>query len=168
MAKIVKQLSTEGDDPVSQGIRAIQHSPTALPYTHVDIVMPDGLLLGARSDNGVLIRPSNYAAFTATRVIEIECTEKQVDAYYSFAKAQVGKPYDYLAISAFVVPALTRDWLSGTAWFCSELDAAAMFHAGIFPRALATAVNKITPFDCLVFSMGLAACRCLEPVNGAG
>jgi hypothetical protein len=159
MAQIVKQLSTEGDDPVSQAIRAVQHSPAALPYTHVDIVMPDGMLLGARSDNGVKIRPPNYASFTHIHPVTIECSEKQAETYYAFAKAQVGKLYDYQAISAFLVPTLTRDWMDGHAWFCSELDAAAMFHAGIFPHDLATAVNKFTPFDDLIFSMGLAAYR---------
>ena len=58
--------------------------------------------------------------------------------------AQVGKPYDETAILAF---ALNRDWRETDAWFCSELAAAALEAAGVFPYKLAASENKITPED---------------------
>lgn len=115
--------------------------------SHVDALMPDGSLLGARSDwkggkpPGVQIRPPNYAKFKSRVIMELPATPVQETLFYNFLQAQVGKPYDMQAIWAF---ALDRDWREPDSWICSELDGAALEHATIF-RKLYLGTNKITP-----------------------
>jgi hypothetical protein len=63
--------------------------------------------------------------------------------YWDFLREQVGKPYDTLAIVAF---ALDRDWRSTDAWFCDELVAAGLEHAGVVHK-LAPSVNRVDVRD---------------------
>lgn len=115
--------------------------------SHVDAVLPDGTLLGARSDiikgvpTGVQIRPPGYENVALEMVMEIPATAFQEVAFYRFLRAQLGKPYDRTAIWAF---AFNRDWHEADAWICSELQAAALEAAGILPK-LFEDVWKITP-----------------------
>lgn len=120
--------------------------------SHVDAVIPEGLL-GARSDTlagvppGVQIRPPGYEAFDRTLVVTLPCTPGQEAAFHAFLMAQIGKPYDKLAIAAFAVQ---RDWRMPDAWFCSELVAAALEACGWFPAPLANPANELTPRDLLL------------------
>lgn len=115
-------------------------------YSHVDAVMPYGLL-GARNDSvggrppGVQIRPFDYTQFIRTMRITVPCSAGQYIGRNAFLREQLGKPYDRLAILAF---AFNRNWRDQGAWYCSELQAAALEHAGILPRGVLTD-NKITP-----------------------
>ena len=86
--------------------------------------------LGARLDGGVQTRPPNYEKWS--RVVPYY----KERAYWDFLKAQIGKPYDKLAIFAFAVD---RDWRS---WFCDELVAAGLEHAEVV-RRLAPCVNRL-------------------------
>lgn len=112
-------------------------------FSHVDAITSDNGLLGARSDcdPGVRVRSWNYANFVLRIVADIPCTEKQYDDFWSFLDSQIGKPYDQEAILAFAVD---RDWREDDSWICSELQAAALEYAGVFPK-LYLAANKITP-----------------------
>lgn len=109
--------------------------------------MPDGTLLGARSDSvggqppGVWIRPPDYAKFALKVVMEIPCGAWQEKQYYDFLRSQISRPYDKQAIWAF---ALNRDWRQPDSWICSELQAKAGEHAEVWPQ-LYLAANKITP-----------------------
>jgi hypothetical protein len=89
--------------------------------SHVDSVMDDGRLLGARLDGGVQIRPPNYEKFSRVEHVVIPVPYYKERPYWDFLKAQIGKPYDKLAIVAFAV---NRDWRSPDAWFRDELVAA--------------------------------------------
>ena len=134
------------------GSRAIQIFSRGWP-SHVDNVLADGTLLGARSDSvggmppGVQIRPANYEVWTKTQSIRLNATAAQETTWLNFLTAQIGKPYDKLAIAAFAVE---RDWREDDAWFCSELAAAALESCGWFPKPLANTVNEITPRDLLL------------------
>lgn len=116
--------------------------------SHVDAVLADGSLLGARSDHvggqppGVQIRPADYAAWPLKVRIEIRATQEQEVAYKRFLFSQINKPYDSSAIWGF---AAGRDWRSPDSWFCSELQAAALEKACVFPTKLYLGANKITP-----------------------
>jgi len=117
-------------------------------YSHVDIVTPTGMLLGARSDAvggqppGVRVRPANYLSPTdRTLRISVPATSKQAAAFYDFLNAQVGKPYDKIGILGFLIG---RAWRDTDAWFCSEMAAAALEAAGLV-QPLAAPANKITP-----------------------
>jgi hypothetical protein len=121
-------------------------------YAHVDSVLPDGTLLGARDDvmdgcpAGVQIRPADYQKGYALKRVSLPCTDQEQKAYYDFVMAQVGKKYDETAIAAFAVG---RDWRSPDAWFCSELCAAALEASGVVPP-LSAPCSKIAPDDLLL------------------
>lgn len=122
------------------------------PYSHVDIVLPDETLLGARDDvvggqpSGVHIRPAGYETWERVARVHVECTEEQAAIAYAYAKAQLGKPYDSTAILAFI---FNRDWKEEDSWFCSELAIATIRFLFKYPPA--TSVNKIDP--CMAFAL---------------
>ena len=121
-------------------------------FAHVDTVLPDGTLLGARDDvmdgcpAGVQIRPAGYQQGYTIKRVSLPCTDAQQAAYYSFVTAQIGKKYDETAIAAFMVG---RDWRSPDSWFCSELCAAALEESGVVP-ALSAPCSKVAPDDLLL------------------
>lgn len=129
--------------------------------SHVDAVMPDGSLLGARSDrvggepSGVYIRPCDYANFALRIGFTIKATKVQEAKFYAFLKSQIGKPYDKTAIWGFVIG---RDWRDKDSWICSELQAAALEAAGIVPP-LYLAANKITPTALALTASAIGATR---------
>ena len=115
--------------------------------SHVDALMPDGKLLGARSDvvgggDGVLERPNPYEEVAKIVTYDIPASPAQAVAFYSFLRDQLGKAYDHLAIFAF---AFGRNWRDTEEWYCSELIAAALEDAAILTKTLFLSVNKITP-----------------------
>jgi uncharacterized protein YycO len=121
-------------------------------YAHVDTVMPDGTLLGARNDvmagypAGVQIRGADYQKGYTLKRVTIPCTDAQQKAYYDFVLAQVGKPYDSLAIAAF---AAGMDWNKRNAWFCSELNTAALQQCG-WLKQLSDPPEKVDPDSLLL------------------
>lgn len=83
----------------------------------------------AHVGGGVQERPPGYAAFTRTACLVIPTTK---DAeFYAWMQAQIDKPYDWRA--------------DPSAWFCSELGAAALEHIGAV--VVRTPANRITPND---------------------
>lgn len=120
---------------------------------HVDVVMPDGGLLGARGDTvggvapGVRIRPANYLdlAKTDQRIrFALSYAATQEVAFFDFLQKQVGKPYDYEAILGF---AFNRDWREPDSWICAELVTVALEKAKII-KPVYLASNRITPSAC--------------------
>lgn len=130
--------------------------------SHVDAVMPDGSLLGARSDGvggkppGVQIRPANYENFARVIRVVLPCPDEMAARFYEFIKDQIGKPYDEEAIIAFVAG---RDWRDPSAFFCSELQGLGLERCGYFATPLATPSNKLTPAGLLL------ACSARVSVN---
>lgn len=114
---------------------------------HVDTVMEDGQLLGARQEGGVQIRPPDYETFRRRLLVTLPTSDQIAASYYDFVRWQIGKPYDMEAIAAF---AAGRNWRDHRSWFCSELVAAALEYSGYLPFNLATPENKITPPDLLL------------------
>lgn len=118
-------------------------------FSHVDAVLPDGTLLGARNDDidgvpaGVQIRPASYVARETVRRVELPATDEQAAAFYQFMREQIGKPYNRVGIAAFMVNA---SWSSVGAWFCSQVVTAALQAAG-WLRELSEPPNKIDPDD---------------------
>ena len=142
------------DDPCSSAIAWFSQGH----FSHVDAVLPDGRLLGARSDkiggvpSGVQIRPSNYGKWVKRTQFVIPCSPTQKTNFWSFLNAQIGKSYDSRAIWAFAV---NRDWRESDSWICSELQSAALETAGIW-RPLYLAANKITPVMCAMVASATA------------
>jgi uncharacterized protein YycO len=115
--------------------------------SHVDAVLPNGDLLGARYDNvgggtGVRARPPGYEKVARVLVMQIPATPQQESDWLTFLRAQNGKPYDSLAIWAFVI---NRSWRATDSWICSELQAAALEACGIVHPGFYLQSNKITP-----------------------
>jgi hypothetical protein len=141
------------NDAISAGIRAAEYGFWA---SHVEALMPDGTLLGAHVDGGVLARVHDYdkGKFTRQQYVQIPTEPCVAGAFHAFLREQLGKPYDIAAILAFP---LGRDWQRPDAWFCSELQAAALAACGWFSSALATEFNHITPRDLLLIISGRVA-----------
>lgn len=148
-----------GNDFISNAIRAGERDGWT---THVEALMPDGTLLGAHLQGGVLARPMGYDKGTATRELYVEfdagvdlvkqpgnepmkSVEKE-DAFCAFLRDQLGKPYDLSAIAGL---ALDRDWHAADSWFCSELQAAALEQCGYF-TPLASINSHVSPRDLLL------------------
>lgn len=90
-------------------------------YSHVDFVLPDGRLLGARGD-GVKIREPYYVDK------KLICTVDAPESVLDYALSQKGKDYDYSALFGFI---LNRKIEDNSKWFCSELVAWAFRQAGV-------------------------------------
>jgi hypothetical protein len=143
-----KAISSEMIEWFSQGF-----------FSHVDVVLPDNTLLGARSDGGVAIRQPGYARFNKRTVFSLPSTIEQDALFYTFLHAQIGKPYDFECIAAFVAG---RDWHEDDSWICSELAAAACEKAHILP-ALYVSANKITP-DSMAMAMSAAGAQVADDI----
>ncbi len=116
MGIIVAQFVTEKYDPESALIRWASNGE----YSHVDIVLPEGTLLGARANGGVKIRNFNYAKFTAKSVVQVYVPD--YDAAMNFAMSQIGKPYNYGAIADMIFGRdRGYDSENQPSWFCDEL-----------------------------------------------
>ena len=103
--------------------------------------MDDGGLLGG--DGGVQIRPPNYEKFSRVeRVIAVPYYKEH--AYWDFLKAQVGKPYNKLAIVALpsIVTGACRMHGSAMSWLRPDSNVV---------RKLTPCVNRLDPAR-LVFS----------------
>lgn len=139
-----------------------------LGFSHVDCVLPNGDLFGARSDAiggkppGVQRRPADYQDGMLIRreIFSLNATPKQAKAYYDFLLAQEGKPYDKVAILGFVGD---RDWRDDSAWFCDELAAAAT-EKGSLCEVLYLPVNKLTPTSWALVLSAIGAGHAAAPV----
>lgn len=125
--------------------RIISHFEDGFWATHVDAVMPDGNLLGAHAAGGVRSRSPDYDVKTVTRseFIELAASGEVEAKFFAFLTDQIGKPYDFEAVFAFVA---ARNWREPKAWFCSELQTAALEAAGWF-SSVVVGVNHIMPRD---------------------
>jgi uncharacterized protein YycO len=116
-------------------------------FSHVDAILPNGSLLGSRSDQiglippGVQIRPPYYEKWKERVVMVLPQSSGYDEAFIAFLHSQLGKPYDKTAIWGFVAG---RDWREDDSWFCSELLSAALEISRACPVLYAPR-NKVTP-----------------------
>jgi uncharacterized protein YycO len=102
-------------------------------FSHVDAVLPDGTLLGARSDvigdvpAGVQIRPPDYEKWLRQATVTIQ-TDKGAQ-WEAFLRSQVGLPYDELNIINLITGEPTPE--KDGHWICSALQTAALEIIGI-------------------------------------
>lgn len=142
---MISLLFSRGGDLSSLAIEWFGGTPA---FSHVDAITPEGMLLGARSDSvggrpaGVQVRPPDYLGKEVTLRVDLPATLQQELQFHSFLMTQIGKPYDVEGILGFIVG---RKWDDPSAWFCSELVAAALEKCNYFLHKLAVPTNKITP-----------------------
>lgn len=96
-------------------------------WSHVEIVCGASSLIGANYPDGVAYTTIERRQRTSRRWAFVEVWANREDVM-SFARRQLLKPYD--ARGALGI-AFRRDWQEPDAWFCSELVAAALAHAGV-------------------------------------
>lgn len=131
--------------------------------SHVDCVLDNGNLLGARSDvvdgvpAGVQIRPGSYVNGEQTVRAVLPAPSEMINRFYELCRAEVGKPYDSSGLIANFV--FGRNWREADSWWCSELQGAMLERCGWFSSPLATPTNKLTPAGLLL------ACSARVPVE---
>ena len=138
-------------------------------FSHVDAVLSDDSLTGARSDvvvtatatydAGVQNRCANYAHWKYVTQLCVAVPKAQQMAFYDFVQSQIGKPYDSADIWDIVVGGRERDWRADDSWICSELATVALERALVFKPALVSA-SKISP-DALYFACSIAGFQAL-------
>lgn len=135
--------------------RFISYGTEGCGIAHVDAVDAAGDLWGAQEQalggrpSGFQIRPANYGdscGMINKTLVTLHVSDVEEYAFWSFLRSQLGKPYDLTAIAAFVAD---RDWHDPAAWFCSEVQAAALEAARVI-NPLAVPVNKVTPVELLL------------------
>lgn len=109
-------------------------------WSHVDLVTPEGRMLGARLRGGVQERPPDYGHFTHTLTLE---APNAPDSIYTWAYKQIGKPYSKRTILGL---ALRQDFTDDGEFDCSEFAIMASIHGG-FPFLRTTHGGRITPRD---------------------
>jgi uncharacterized protein YycO len=130
-------------------------------YSHIDTLTNHGMLRGARADEilgraaGVEDRPMRYEKWKKCTQYSISVTNGQYDRFWNFSDKQVGKPYDkHGLVSSFV---FGRQWREDDSWWCSELVASCLEHAGIV--RIPPEVRSVTPGDCAFLFAGMMAHR---------
>lgn len=114
-------------------------------FSHVDAVMGDGWLLGARFDKvggkpaGVQVRPPLYENWKYRRTLDMPCTALQQLKWTDYLHSQIGCQYDSADIWGFVIG---REMKETGHWICSALQLSALQIAGILPH------TEITPQQC--------------------
>ncbi len=116
-------------------------------FSHVDAVLPDGSLLGARSTSvggkppGVQIRPANYEKWIRVSRISFNPSQSQADTWVNWLVSQVGKQYDMSNILDFIIGDKTHQ---DGRWICSALQMAALLQVKLLSPAGVPA-QQITP-----------------------
>lgn len=116
------------------------------PYSHVDLVLPDGRLLGA-TPGGVSIRLPQYDRIARRARFDIPGMDWEKLAHV--LKAQIGKPYDWGALVGLAFR--SGRWHDPDRWFCSELIYWGCERAGTpLLRQHKQKMHRITPRDLLL------------------
>ena len=118
--------------------------------SHVDAVLPDGLLGAFEREvrgypSGVFVRRPGYINLAAQVRADIPCTAEQRAAWLNFLREQIGKPYDWSAILGF---ATGRYLPNKNAWMCSKMQLAALVTSTII-RSPWLDESKTTPIALL-------------------
>ena len=110
--------------------------------SHVEFALADGYL-GAVAPGGVQLRALDYTVAKKEWFGVVSCPDEQAKVVIDFARAQIGKPYDYPQILGII---LHQDWGNKRSWFCSELVFASFAQAGInlLDREVS---DRITPYE---------------------
>ena len=113
-------------------------------FSHVEFVVPTGYL-GAR-ERGVWIRKFDYCKPKREVLGTVECSDEVADKVLAFARAQIGRPYDFISILLGFPFRLDLGSRKNHRWFCSELIAVSFEQAG-YPLVDRRNKDRISPED---------------------
>jgi len=108
--------------------------------SHVNVVTPDGQLLGALLNGGVKVRPRDYEKFALQILVTIPVSDEQYDAFWKDAESHIGEQYDCAGIVGIALGTNIKD--AGED-FCSEWPCKSLTAAGIV--RIAKDPSKIDP-----------------------
>jgi uncharacterized protein YycO len=117
-------------------------------FSHVDVIMPNGTLIGASAPDGVERVKMSSRLDKASKAIVMDIPVGSHEVAFSFLHSQLGKPYDYAGVAGI---GLHRDWQEEDKWSCAELVAKALSEAGQKPFD-AEFHHRITPQDLLMLN----------------
>ena len=156
-----------GNEVISRVIRAAE---MGFAYSHVGARGVDGTLISAHMTGGVAARaPDSEDPWTVWADVSIPCTNAQAVSFWAFLESQIGKPYDMGAIWDMAGSVLeAKQSRSGPvdAWFCSELQLAALQFARFFPW-LPAPLRTVTPQDLFYMVAGLPGATMTPRAVGA-
>lgn len=134
---------------VSKIIQAVTHGWPS----HCEVDAATGWL-GAQPDGGVQIRPFDYLGSSIVRgeYVNIPLSGSHENYVHNFLLAQIGKPYDLTAVTAFVFGA---NWRMPNCWFCSDLIDAPLEVCRYLPER--SPPNRVSPARLLTDLQGALA-----------
>lgn len=107
----------------------IRHADRWGRWSHCGIVSERNTVIEALAFKGVVETPVDdfFERYEAgrTAIVSIKCAEPEVGLLW--AKAQIGKGYDYLAVLG---SAIRESWQEPDRWMCSELVESTLAAAG--------------------------------------
>lgn len=133
---MIQLLFSKRKHPGSWLIRAVSWSE----WSHVEIVLPDGRLLGASAPHGVCASTLDERMDISSGVATMEFPG-DFEAGMRWAEGQMGKPYDYIGVLGL---GLHRDWEEDDKWWCSEFAGKFLKEAGFAPYR-SEAMKRLTP-----------------------
>lgn len=161
MATILLRFVTR-DEPISFLIRA----QTDCAFSHVEFLLDDdwqqalydraaslgravsypanNLTLGAHIEGGLALWPRDYAKFSRTEVVAVECLAEQKRAVITSALACVGEEYDVRDIAGIV---FHQDWREKGHYICSVFCAEKLINNGVQVLRVTDKMASITPRD---------------------
>lgn len=128
-------------------------------FSHVDAVLDDGSLLGARSDepggtkSGVQRRPAEYERWIHRQVLTLPGSAARAPTWQDWLLTQVNKPYDMGSIWGFL---LGRAEHEKGHWICSALQTRALQRAALLP-ALPLHDSQVTPDSLRLMVLAIGA-----------
>lgn len=133
---MVTLLFSRRNHPGSWLIRAVSWSE----WSHVEVVLPGGYLLGASAPHGVCLESMDKRMDIASHA-SLMNFPGDLDKGMRWAEGQLGKPYDYLGVIGL---GLHRDWEEDDKWWCSEFAGKFLKEAGFAPYR-ENVIKRLTP-----------------------
>lgn len=127
-------------------------------YSHVDGILKDDRLLGARSDvvggqpAGVHIRPPGYEKWAKRTIVTLDSTDQEYDDWEASLRAKISTAYDKSSIVGFITG--KQEHTAGH-WICSALQVNAQQHIKRLPFPLPVPAHQITPNSLLLIDAAI-------------
>jgi hypothetical protein len=128
-------------------------------YSHVDGVLTNGSLAGAREDRvghrpaGFQVRPAGYEKWAKRTLVSIPSSDAEELAWEKFLLAQIGDGYDKTDILGLIIG---KPLMSTGHWICSAAQTAALVQVGKLP-APPIPPQQVTPNSLLLMCAAIGA-----------